>query len=294
MTTAEGPDRGESRDPGSAAGRGQGRGPGSVAPPRTERTGGYYHLLKAVVYRDLLVWVRYPLNAALGLFMGVFFFALMFYGGTLVAGQAFSDSIEGLIVGYFLWTLSLGAYQGVMSDIQSEASWGTLERHYMTPFGFGPVVFAKAIAIVFRTFLTSTVILAVMLLMTGTTLELNLVTVLPVATLTIVGALGLGLVMGGLSVLYKRISNAANLLQFAFIGLISAPVFDLWWARFLPLAQGSAMLQRAMRDGVRLWEFDPLTLGVLVGTALLYVGAGYAVFGLTTRRARRLGVLGDY
>ncbi|MEF8851580.1 MAG: ABC transporter permease [Haloarculaceae archaeon] len=250
--------------------------------------------MKAVVYRDLLIWVRYPLNAALGVFMGVFFFALMFYGGTLVAGPSFSDTIEGLIVGYFLWTLSLGAYQGVMNDVQSEASWGTLERHFMTPFGFGPVVFAKALAIVFRTFLTSAVVLAAMLLMTGTTLELNLVTVLPVATLTIVGALGLGLVMGGLSVLYKRISNVANLLQFGFIGLISAPVFDIPLVGFLPLARGSAMLQRAMRDGVRLWEFDPATLAVLVGTSAFYLGLGYAVFGLTTRRARRLGVLGDY
>lgn len=259
-----------------------------------ERTGGYYHLLKAVVYRDILIWVRYPLNAALGVFMGVFFFALMFYGGTLVAGQAFSDSIEGLIVGYFLWTLSLGAYSGIMNDIQSEASWGTLERHFMTPFGFGPVVFAKSVAIVLRTFLTSAVVLVVMLLITGTSLDLNLLTVLPVATLTIVGALGLGLVMGGLGVLYKRISNVANLLQFAFIGLISAPVFDIPWARFLPLAQGSAMLQRAMRDGVHLWEFDPVALAVLVGTSVFYLGLGYAIFGLTTRRARKLGVLGDY
>jgi ABC-2 type transport system permease protein len=263
-------------------------------PGGVDRSGGYYILLKAVIYRAFLIWVRYPLNAVLGLFMGVFFFALMFYGGTLVAGQAIADSIEGLVVGYFLWTLSIGAYSGIMNDVQSEASWGTLERHYMTPFGFGPVVFAKAIAIVVRTFLTSAVVLVVMLLMTGTTLEVHLLTVVPVAALSILGALGLGLVMGGLSVLYKRIGNVANLLQFAFIGLISAPALGIPWARALPLAQGSAMLQRAMTDGVRLWEFEPTALAILVGTAALYLGVGYAVFGLTTRRARRLGVLGDY
>lgn len=261
---------------------------------RPTRTGGYYHLLKAVIVRDLLIWIRYPVNAALGIFMGIFFFGLMFYGGTLVAGQALTDSLEGLIVGYFLWTLSLGAYSGIMNDIRSEADWGTLERHYMTPFGFGPVVLAKAVAIVFRTFVTSALVLVVMLVMTGTTLSVHVPTVLPVAALTIVGALGLGLVMGGLSVLYKRIGNVANLLQFAFIGLISAPVFDLPWVQFLPLAQGSAMLQLAMRDGIRLWEFEPTALAVLVGTAVLYLGLGYGAFRLATRRARRLGVLGDY
>lgn len=254
----------------------------------------YYRLLKAVVHRDLLIWVRYPVDAALGIFMGVFFFGLMFYGGTLVAGQAIADSIEGLVVGYFLWTLSIGAYSGVTNDVRSEAGWGTLERHFLTPFGFGPVILAKAVAIVFRTFLTSAVVLAVMLAMTGTTLSLHLPTVLPVAALAIATALGLGLAMGGLSVLYKRIGNVVNIFQFALIGLISAPVFDIWWTQYLPLAQGSAMLQQAMRRGVRLWEFDPAALAVLVGTAAFYLGAGYLAFGLATRRARRLGVLGDY
>jgi ABC-2 type transport system permease protein len=49
-----------------------------------------------------------------------------------------------------------------------------------------------------------------------------------------------------------------------------------------------------MKDGVRLWEFDPAALVVLVGTAVVYLGLGYGAFVLTTRRARRLGVLGDY
>jgi len=226
--------------------------------------------------------------------MGVFFFGLMFYGGQMVAGQAITDTIEGLIVGYFLWTLALGAYSGVTNDVRAEASWGTLERHYMTPFGFGPVILAKSVAIVFRTFVTSSLVLAAMLVLSGTSLDLNLLTVVPVATLAIASAMGLGLVMGGLSVLYKRITNVVNLLQFTFIGLISAPAFDLWWAKFLPLAQGSGMLQVAMKDGRHLWEFAPIEIAILVGTAVLYLGLGYVAFGLATRRARRLGVLGDY
>jgi len=258
------------------------------------RSGGYYHLLKAVIYRDLLIWVRYPVDAALGLVMGVFFFGVMFYGGSLLAGEAIGESIEGLVVGYFLWTLSLGAYSGITNEIRSEASWGTLERHFITPFGFGPVMLAKAVAIVLRTFLTSAIVLAVMLLMTGTSLDLNVLTVVPVAILAIASALGLGFAMGGLSVLYKQIGNVLNLLQFSFIGLISAPAFDLPWLKALPLAQGSALLQRAMTEGVRLWEFEPAALAILVATAVGYLAAGYVAFGLATRRARRLGVLGDY
>ncbi|AUV83993.1 ABC transporter permease [Salinigranum rubrum] len=260
----------------------------------TPRPAGYRHLARAVFTREYLIFVRYPANAVGGIVISLFFFGLLFYGGQMVAGQALTDSLEGIIVGYFLWTLSVGAYSAISNDIASEVQWGTLERHLMTPFGFAPVVLFKGVAKVVRTFVTSSIILAVMLLVSGTGLQLNLVTVVPVATLAVVSVLGLGLAAGGVAILYKRIGNWLNLLQFGFIVLISLPAFDLGWARFLPLAQGSALLQRAMVDGTRLWEFSVGDLAVLCVVALGYLLLGYVVFQAATRRARRLGVLGDY
>jgi len=258
------------------------------------RPAGYLDLARAVLYREYLVFVRYPADAVAGILLGLFFFGLLFYGGRMIAGRALTDSIEGIIVGYFLWTLSVGAYSAISNDIGSEVQWGTLERHVMTPFGFAPVAFLKGVAKVVRTFLTSAVILAVMLVLTGTQLAIPLVTTAVVAALAILSVLGLGFAAGGIAVLYKRIGNWLNFLQFGFILLISAPAFDLGWTRLLPLVQGSAMLQRAMLDGTRLWEFPVLDLTVLVGTAVGYVVLGYLVFQRATQRARDLGVLGDY
>ncbi|TMT87194.1 ABC transporter permease [Haloterrigena sp. H1] len=260
----------------------------------TPRPAGYYHLARAVLYREFLIFVRYPANAIGGIVISVFFFGVLFYGGQMIAGQALTDSIEGIIVGYFLWTLSVGAYSSISNDIASEVQWGTLERHVMTPFGFAPVALLKGVAKIVRTFITSTVILVVMILLTGTTLQLNLLTIVVVATLSIVSVLGLGLAAGGVTVLYKQIGNWLNLLQFGFIVLISAPAFDLGWMQVLPLAHGSALLQRTMVDGIRLWEFTAFDLTLLFVTAAGYLALGYVVFQYATRRARRLGVLGDY
>ena len=260
----------------------------------TPRPATYYHLARAVLYREYLIFVRYPANAIGGIVIALFFFGVLFYGGRIVAGQALEDSLEGIIVGYFLWTLSVGAYSAISNDLGSELQWGTLERHITTPFGFAPVALLKGVAKVVRTFLTSAIILAVMLLVSGTTLRLDPITVLVVAGLAITSVLGLGFAAGGITVLYKRIGNWLNLLQFGFIVLISAPVLDAPWTRVLPLAHGSALLQRAMVDGVRLWEFGLGDLGLLFAVAIGYLLGGYVVFHYATRRARRLGVLGDY
>jgi len=258
------------------------------------RPAGYYHLVRAVLYREYVLFVRYPANAVGGIVVSLFFFGLLFFGGRMLAGRALTDSIEGIIVGYFLWTLSVGAYSSISSDIGSEVQWGTLERHVMTPFGFAPVALLKGVAKIVRTFVTSGLVLSVMLVITDTALQIDLLTVVVVAALTVASVLGLGFAAGGIAVLYKRIGNWLNLLQFGFVVLISAPAFDVGWARLLPLAHGSGLLQRAMVGGVRLWEFPPTDLGLLVAVAAGYLGFGYVVFRLATRRARRLGVLGDY
>ena len=78
---------------------------------------GYGHLARAVLYREYLVFVRYPANAVGGIVVALFFFGLLFYGGRMVAGRALTDSLEGIIVGYFLWTLSVGAYSAISNDI---------------------------------------------------------------------------------------------------------------------------------------------------------------------------------
>ncbi|MUV86117.1 ABC transporter permease [Natronomonas sp. CBA1123] len=255
---------------------------------------GYYHLARAVLYREFLLFVRYPANAIGGIVISLFFFGVLFYGGRMLAGQALTDSIEGIIVGYFLWTLSVGAYSSISNDIGSEVQWGTLERHVMTPFGFAPVALLKGAAKVVRTFLISSIILGAMLLITGTRLELHVGTIVVVASLSILSVLGLGFAAGGITVLYKRIGNWLNLLQFGFVVLISAPALGVPWLKVLPLAHGSDLLQRTMVDGVRLWEFPPADVALLVAVAVGYLGLGYAVFQASTRRARRLGVLGDY
>jgi len=255
---------------------------------------GYTRLAKSVLYREFLIFVRYPADAIGGIVVALLFFGFLFYGGQMLAGQSLTDSIEGIVVGYFLWTLSVGAYSAISNDIGSEVQWGTLERHVMTPFGFAPVALLKGVAKLVRTFLTSAIILAAMLVITGTTLQLNVLTIVVISAFSVTSVLGLGFAAGGVTVLYKRIGNWLNLLQFGFVALISAPAFGLWWTTLLPLAHGSGLLQQAMIDGTRLWQFPALDLGLLVGIPLVYLCGGYLVFQAATRRARRLGVLGDY
>ncbi len=255
---------------------------------------GYLRFFRASFRKKLLLLVRYPVNTISQIGTMLLVFGVIFFGGRAVAGAAITDSIEGIIVGYLLWTMSVAAYGGLSWGVAREAQWGTLEQLFMSPFGFGPVMAVKTIVNVLEAFLWGAVTLVVMMAVTGRWLAIDPLTVVPLVALSLAPAVGIGFVFGGLSIRFKRIENAFQLVQFLLIGLIAAPVGQYPLLRWLPLAQGSKMLRTAMQDGVPLWAFPAGDIAVLILTAVVYLGIGYAAFHYCQRWARREGVMGHY
>jgi ABC-2 type transport system permease protein len=257
-------------------------------------------LLRAVVYKRFLLLVRYPVNTASQIVTVYLFFAVIFFGGQAIVsriasgGTSLVGTFDGLIIGWFLWTMSLTAYFSLAMNITRESQWGTLEQLYMSPYGFGSVMAVKVVANVLESLVWGAFILLLMLVTTGRTLSVNLITIVVVSVLALLSVVGIGFVFAGLALLYKRIENVSQLMQFVLIGLISAPVVGIPALRLLPLVQGSAMLQKAMKNGVRLWEFPVTDLALLVGSAVVYSLLGYLVFRWCTDRARKKGVMGHY
>lgn len=260
----------------------------------TGSSGGYLLLLRAILRRELTLFLRYPINVAGQLLGFIVIFGVIVFGGEALAGDAVTDSIEGIIIGYFLWMLSINSFSSIANEMRAEANWGTLERLALTPFGFGPLMLVKSVGKLLISLLTSSVVLVAMLLLTRQVLHIDVVTVVPILVLTVLSAFGCGFAIGGLTVLYKNVQSLTLLLQLAFVGLIGAPAFDKDYVSYLPLAKGSELLQEAMNEGVRLWEFSGPDLAILCGVGIGYFAAGYLIFYVCQRRARRLGVLGDY
>jgi ABC-2 type transport system permease protein len=273
-----------------------------VSHPTADRddVAGFPTLLRYVLYKRLLLLIRYPMNTLAQLLSVYLFFAAIFFGGQVAAESigtgagALGETFDGLIVGWFLWTMALAAYFGLAMSITREAQWGTLEQLYMSAYGFGSVMVAKVVALLLESALWGLVMLPLMLVTTGRTLAVDALTVVPVVLFALLSVVGIGFVFGGLALVYKRIENVSQLMQFAIMGLIAAPIAGYPPLRYLPLVQGSAMLQRAMQDGVRLWEFPTADVAVLVATGVVYSLAGFYAFTRASTYARKKGVMGHY
>lgn len=263
--------------------------PGADTGPR-----GHGRFAMAAARKRILLLIRYPVNT-LSQFLTIYLlFLVIFLGGRAVAPATITDSLAGIIVGYLLWTMSLTAFAGLSWNVTREAQWGTLEQLYMSPFGFGHVMAIKMVVNVVESFLWGAGILVLMMATTGQLVHVDPVTVVPLIALSVAPAVGIGFALGGVAVRFKRIENAFQIVQFVLIGLIAAPISDVPLVQWLPLAQGSAMLQRTMAQGASLWALPLEELVVLMVTGVGYLALGFLVFQWCQRWARRAGVMGHY
>lgn len=251
-------------------------------------------LLKVISYKRIIHLTRYPVNTA-SLFVSQFaIFVLVFFGGQAVAGPALTDSLDGIVVGFFLWTLTTRAFQSLSSTVMDEAKWGTLERLFMSPYRFRTVMAVQTLVNLSLSVLWAGVMLLLMMLVTGRWLQVEPITMVSLLLLTLAPIVGLGFLMGGLAILYKRIENLFGIVTLAFIGLIAVPANTFELLKLLPLVQGSYLTRIAMEQGTRLWEFPMSELLPLVLTSVLYLGVGLYGFHRSQYRARKDGVLGQY
>lgn len=273
----------------------------SRAPGRdgTDDIASLAHFTWEYLRMQLSLIFRYKLNFAGRILISYLVFAMVFYGGQSVASRlgetaSLGNNLNGFIVGWFLLAMVQASYASLAKAVTEEARRGTLEQLYLTPYGFRRIMLSRIVIQIFLSVLSGVVILALMLLTTGRAVSINLPTVVPIVLLTLLSAIGLGLSLAGLTLVYKKIGSLITITQFAVIGLVGAPLVESPVLRYLPVAQGSVLLQQAMTEATPLWEFPPSALLVLGGTAVGYFLVGYGVLTYCLGVARSRGVMGHY
>ena len=251
-------------------------------------------LVAAVFRKEMALFRRYIFNTLSGVIMIGMVFLVLFLGLKVVGKQDLGGTIEGMIVGFYVWTCAIMSYQILSWGIMDEARAGTLEQLYMSPFGLRQVSFSYVLSHFVISIGVSVPVLLFMMVLTGKYLHIDLATLLPLLVLTMTAGFGLGYMTGGLGLIHKRIQAFFQILQFVFIGFISLPADKSPFFRLLPFTLGSHLISDNMIRNVPIWKMSPLDLILLVLNAALYLTLGIIVFGICEKKARTDGTLGHY
>jgi ABC-2 type transport system permease protein len=266
-------------------------------------------LLRAEFIRDLTTSLRYPMELLAGLFiMFSLFMGLITGAKSLAGGQLQAGTQEQAVVIYCMWFLAIVSLNSMSVDIENEARQGTLEQLFLCSPSFLGLLWIRG-AVHLLTGSSMVVVLSLVLqAATSHWLHLEAPAVGPVAlaiVLTTLGLLGFGLILGGLSLVFKRIGQLAAILQFgffvlAFLNLTSLSVSAQAVVANLPFTRGVDILKHLLAPPGTAQALGPASpaiwhsLGWLAADSLVYAVLGSFVFVAMERVARRQGALGHY
>lgn len=257
---------------------------------------GAYNVFRANLMRELSDLRRYPFNTLSQLITLLLLFAVIFFGTkSLIDGNpAFGETLEGIVVGFLLWSMSVGAYSTTTWQIMNNATRGTLEQLCLSPFGLGVVLGSICLSEFLVSLALSSVLLLAMMIMSGKWLHIDLVSILPLTIFTLLSVYGVGFALGGLALVFKRVQSLFQILQFVFIAFISLPDKFDYLAPYLPLSFGTDLLFRVMVKAESITTIPPSELLTLAANSVIYLGVGVTAFAYLERLARQRGCLGHY
>jgi ABC-2 type transport system permease protein len=232
----------------------------------------------------------------LGIFL-VFLGVMFFVGrGSITQAQIASTILGFIITFYALETLGNMSY-ALMNEAQS----GTLEQMYMSPAPSQLIVLGRSLSSLVSATVQIALMVAVTLLLFNIrfTFTLDAVAVL---LITIIGLLGFGYMIGGLTLIFKQVGPLANILQnFVLIAngtFLPVEFMPAWMAtivKFIPSTLGIIALRRVVLDGDTLATLvQDGSLPVLAGYSVGLFIVGWLVYALCESVARNQGSLGQY
>jgi ABC-2 type transport system permease protein len=257
----------------------------------------YLALFRALLKMRYIYLKRYYFDTLSMIITMFLIFLLIFYGAMALLGGTPADSgdtLEGIIVGFMVWTFAIIAYSNLSWGMIEEAQQGTLEQLYMSPLGFGWVTIFRTVASFLINALMVIVVLLLMMASTGKWLNLDVLSLTPLILLTVAGAYGIGFFMGGLALVFKRVQSAIQILQFVLVIFIAAPFGWTPFMRFLPLSLGTRLIGTVMIGELSLFDLPPGDVLFLIGNSVFYFGLGFLLFKFFENIARDRGLLGHY
>lgn len=261
-----------------------------------------FYLFKVSFQKSFIELVRYRFNTISQIISFCMAFLMTFYIMRIfglnmdVSPIRLGETLEGLVIGYFLWIVMVMAYADTANNIVNDANRGTLEQISMSNLGLHNVLIVRSLTNLVVNLLISFIILFIVMYITNCWLDIKTGQLLLLIFIGIFSILGIALMFGGLALVFKKVQSFLNMVQYLLIALVIAGPysFKLSTSALLPFRLSIEGIYRIVLLGESIADFSVVDFGLMIGNSAAYFFIGVFVFKLCSKVARKNGLLGQY
>ncbi len=259
-------------------------------------------LYLAELRRRLALLRRYALGTVADIATFYLIFMGIFISIRSVVGQVRPEELSKIataqVVGFLAFYFTSMVLSFVNNHLREEAEQGTIEQLFVSSRWFGLVLFARLEATFTVDLIRFVPLYLLLSVSTGVCIRLTLPTAL-VFFLVLVGVYGFALLLGGITLLFKRTGQLPFLFQVLFLGFSFSSLSQLpegveRFISLLPFASGVTMLKDMAVQGGNVSMLNSRTFFQLVANSVAYVIVGLGFFMWTERVSKQKGLLGRY
>jgi ABC-2 type transport system permease protein len=247
--------------------------------------------------RQWTMFRRYPMEAFAGVLVFTIIFIGLFAGSRYLAGSNvdFGTRMDQVVASYVLWLVTTGLFAGPGSQLIEDARSGILEQLFVTPHNFALFSALRVLAGLVQHLLLIIVVLSIICLVTGTRLHYNVQEVIPFFG-HVMAAIGLGLLVSSYAMLVKQVGAILGIGQFVLIAFVATPVASFgewgrWISAVIPINPSAQLLQKQLAEN---YHPSAIDLALAMGNGLAYLGLGILFLHLSSKRAKRLALIGHF
>lgn len=217
-------------------------------------------------------------------------FAALAYGIKVLPAADFMPAQSSLALGFVLWSFASAAYSGIAGETADEVRGRTLEQLCVVARPLPVVLMVRCGLQIIGALLGTLVLLHVTFWIVGRAVDVPVTPVILILLVAAPSLVGLGLIMSGLSVLFKQAEAVNAVMLLGVIALVGVPAYPGNVLAVLPFSHAAAWIiaEQSTLSLSGQW----LRLLFIAGNAVLYLAVGMAVFSACYRAARRRGTLG--
>ncbi|MBC7546091.1 MAG: ABC transporter permease [Candidatus Sericytochromatia bacterium] len=266
----------------------------------------YAQLFAAELRREFILLSRYPFELISRLVWNLGFALMMYYGFSAIGGAGgsslpgFHEGQMGRLLGLLITYIAINGINNTCELLGDEVQTGTLEQAALSPPPLLVIMLMRDLASFVEMLVRFALVLAIAMLITGLQFHLNIPAFILLLTLMYLGTEGIGLILGGAALLYKRVGTLAQFAVMLVFGLAILPLESLpgWVKGFVenfPFTKALVLLRQVGVQGVPLSQlFADGSVASLALNTTIYLGLGMLVFSIAERKARQLGTLNQY
>ena len=250
------------------------------------------HLLSNELRLQWYEMRQYWFETVTGLFFISAVFIGLFYGiKGFVIQQDDSSSLDGLLIGFIMWSFASGAYGSVTKSLIEDTQKGYLEQLFLCPKGFVTLMLSRSFIETTVGIITVTLLAYVAMFFTGNWLSINFFSFYGILLLAAPSLVGFGLMISGLALVFKRVETVGAMLSLGLMGLVALDGLPFNLFTLLPFVAGSSLARDVVLSG---HGFDMTALLIITANSVVYLGLGVAFFKLCERQAKKRNLIGQY